>query len=228
MREVKDRGLIKPPDVVPTSAGGFNKTNWELEIGKRFELPLFSESNEFPDADQIQKRMVPLCYQEGLAGGCGTGCSDLVNVAAEMFIKQMLTESFRRVRSNGVNYIQTHTFKRKLSREENQLSRGQTKRDSFGLLPCEQEVERQRAPFGVEDLRFALSMGNSYMAQNKLLATKIFTRALQRQENKDLERKSKVRLANGMVNGVNGHHGPVVKMERTALDNTLDEILDSF
>jgi transcriptional coactivator HFI1/ADA1 len=226
MREVKDSWAIRPPDVVPPSAGGFNKTNWELEIGKRFELPLFSESNEFPDADMIQKRMVPLCYQEGLAGGCNNGCSDLVNIAAEMFVKQLLTESFRRVRSNGVKYIQTHAFRRKLEREEGQLQRGQIKRDSFGLLPCEQEVERNRPPFGVEDLRFALGLGNSYMAQNKLLTAKIFNRPLQRQENRKLESKNKSAV-NGMVNGVNGQYSPV-KMERTALDDVLDEVLDGF
>ncbi|KIW03082.1 uncharacterized protein PV09_05727 [Verruconis gallopava] len=224
MKEVKDRGVIKPPDVVPAGAGGFNKTNWELEISKRFELPLFSESNEFPDADMVQKRMVPICYQEGLAGGCNAGCSDLVNIAAEMFVKQLLTECFRRVRSNGANYIQTHAFKKKLEREEEQLQRGVIKRDSFGLLPCEQEVERHRPPFGVEDLRFALSLGNSYMAQNKILTAKIFNRALQRQEDKELGRKSRSRT-NGFANGARGlaHHP---KMERTQLDDTLDEILD--
>jgi transcriptional coactivator HFI1/ADA1 len=237
IRSIKEREVVKPPDVVPASAGGFNKTNWELEIGKRFELPLFSESNEFPDADMIQKRMIPLCYQEGLAGGAGQNASDLVNVAAEMFVKQMLTDSFRRTRANGVNYIQTARFKRKLGREESQLGRGAIKRDGFGLLPCEQEVERQRASFGVEDLRFSLQLGGNYMVQSKLLTAKIFNRPLQRHENRDLEAKSKAPGRLSLVNGVNGHGsvnglgsasmgGPVMKVERTALDDTLDDILD--
>ena len=236
MRSIRDREVIKPPDVVPASAGGFNKTNWELEIGKRFELPLFSESNEFPDADMIQKRMIPLCYQEGLAGGAGPNCADLVNVAAEMFVKGLLADSFRRTRSNGVNYVQTAKFRRRLAREESQLTRGTIKRDGFGLLPVEQEAERQRTPFGVEDLRFSLQVGGNYFAQSKLLAAKIFNRPLQRQEDRVLEAKAK---AGRLVNGVNGHAqqplqlngilnggGPVVKMERTGLDDTLDEILD--
>jgi transcriptional coactivator HFI1/ADA1 len=234
MRSIKEREVIKPPDVVPASAGGFNKTNWELEIGKRFELPLFSESNEFPDSDMIQKRMIPLCYQEGLAGGAGTNAADLVTVAAEMFVKQMLTDSFRRTRANGVNYIQTAGFKRKLAREEGQLGRGAIKRDGFGLLPAEQEVERHRAPFGMEDLRFSLSLGGNYMVQNKLLTARIIDRPLQRMESREMEVRSKAsggRLS--LTNGVNGHGsgslnmgGPVMKMERSALDDTLDDILD--
>ena len=233
MRSIKDREIIKPPDVVPASAGGFNKTNWELEIGKRFELPLFSESNEFPDADMIQKRMVPLCYQEGLAGGAGPNCADLVNVAAEMFVKGLLADSLRRTRSNGVGYVQTAKFRRRLAREENQLTRGAIKRDGFGLLPVESEVERQRAPFGVEDLRFSLQLGGNAFVQNKILAAKIFQRPLQRAENREMDAKAK---AGRLVNGINGHAhtpmngvingGPVVKMERTGLDDTLDEILD--
>jgi transcriptional coactivator HFI1/ADA1 len=240
MKSIRDKELVKPPDVVPTSAGGFNKTNWELEIGKRFELPLFTESNEFPGAEDIQKRMTPLCYQEGLAGGAGRDAADLINVATEMFIKQLLSDSFRRTRVNGANYIQTASFRKRLNREEAQLARGFIKRDGFGLLPIEHEVERQRAPFGVEDLRFSMMLGGNHLVQNKLLAAKILTRPLLRMENKDLERKNAKAAAGRLVNGINGHSGmngyaamngighggPVQKVERTGLDDTLDEILD--
>jgi transcriptional coactivator HFI1/ADA1 len=190
--------------------------------------------------DMIQKRMTPLCYQEGLAGGAGANASDLVNIAAEMFVKQLLTDAFRRVRSNGMGYVQTAKFKRRLAKEEGQLTRGFIKRDGFGLLPVEQETERSRAPFGVEDLRFALSLGGSYINQNKLLTAKIFNRPLQRIENKELEVRSKASrgaMVNGHGPGINGltnghiphpmmNGGPVQRMERTALDDTLDEILD--
>ncbi|TID22129.1 transcriptional co-activator [Venturia nashicola] len=245
MAEVHSSRQIRPPDLVPTGAGGYNTTtNWELEISKRFAQPLFSESNEFPDADSIQKRMIPIAYQEGLAGGASDGCSTLVNIAAEMYIKEQLAEVFQRTKSNGANYIQTGKFKRRKAKEEELTRRGEIKRDVFGLLPVEVETESKRRPFGLEDLRFAMGFGNSYLAQNKILSTKIANMPYWEEDrNQDyVDMKPTIngtpQKSNGTTNGVNGHHDEVMtdinvndwwsgagESDRAQLDDMLDDIL---
>jgi transcriptional coactivator HFI1/ADA1 len=208
-----------------------NALDWELEISKRYAQPLFSESNEFPDAETIQKRMVPICYQEGLEGGCTNGCSDLVNVATEAFIKEQLADLFRRVRSNGPNYIKTSRFRRRLEREEDRARKGEIKRDAYTLLPVEAEVETKRKPFGREDLRLATLLGNSYVSQSKIIAARILdaphieyedeTTAVE-DEKPNIngippQQKSNgihIAGANGgmMVNGLNGHRDEDIAM----------------
>lgn len=221
--------------------------DWELEISKRFAQPLFSESNEFPDADSIQKRMIPIAYQEGLAGGAADGCSMFVNIAAEMFIKEQLAEIFQRTKSNGAKYIQTGKFKRQRAKEEEAAERGEIKRDVFGLLPVEVETESKRRPFGLEDLRFSLSLGNSYLAQNKILSAKIANMPYWEEEDRNQDDVEMKPILNGTpqkpngvptTNGVNGHHDEIMtdvnvndwwngagESDRSQLDDMLDEIL---
>jgi hypothetical protein len=182
--------------------------------------------------------MVPICYQEGLAGGpAGKGEAELVKEAVETFVKGLLTDSFRRVRSNGTRYVQRHSFRRKLEREEALCAKGLLQRDGFGLLPCEQEVERSRAPFGVEDLRFAVGLGGTYLSQDKVLTAKLVNRTLQpREKERELAgMKREVDLLGGPVkapsgdrlNGVNGFRREMERqMERTPLDDALDDVLD--
>jgi transcriptional coactivator HFI1/ADA1 len=225
--------------------------DWELEISKRFAQPLFSESNEFPDPETIQKRMVPICYQEGLVGGCADGCSTLVNVAAEAFIKEQLTEIFKRVKSNGPNYIQTSKFRRRREKEEELARRGEIKRDMYGLLPVEVEVESKRRPFGLEDLRFSMLLGNSYLSQNKILSAKVSNAPyVEEEEDRDMDdierpavngtpqKPNGVQVNGTVVNGINGHHSSDeimtdvnewwnggLEADRNALDDMIDDVL---
>jgi transcriptional coactivator HFI1/ADA1 len=178
--------------------------DWELEISKRFAQPLFSESNEFPDAEILHKRMVPICYQEGLTGGCGTACSDLMTVAAETFVKEQLSDIFRRVRSNAPNYIKTAKFRRKLEKEEEAYSRGEIQKNSYGLLPIEVDVETRRKPFNREDLRLAALMGNSFLAQSRILNEKVVNAPFVEEEYDEDEEMSDVGRAGGAV--TNGFH----------------------
>lgn len=218
--------------------------DWELEISKRFAQPLFSESNEFPDPETIQKRMIPIAYQEGLAGGAADGCSTFVNIAAEMFIKEQLVELFKRTKSNGPNYIQVGKFKRRKEKEEELARRGEIKRDIFGLLPVEVETESKRRPFGLEDLRFSMLLGNSYLSQNKILSAKIANAPYWEEEDRNIDDADTRPVMNGtpqksngvMTNGTNGHRDEVMtdvndwwngagEADRSQLDDMLDDVL---
>jgi transcriptional coactivator HFI1/ADA1 len=219
-------------------------SDWELEISKRFAQPLFSESNEFPDPETIQKRMIPIAYQEGLAGGAADGCSTFVNIAAEMFIKEQLAEIFQRTKSNGANYIQTGKFKRRKAKEEELARRGEIKRDVFGLLPVEVEAEGKRRPFGLEDLRFSMLLGNSYLSQNKILSAKVANMPYWEEEDRNMDDVETRPVINGTpqksngvtTNGINGHHDEVMtdvnewwngaaETDRAQLDDMLDDVL---
>jgi transcriptional coactivator HFI1/ADA1 len=184
--------------------------DWDLEISKRFAQPLFSETNEFPDAETIHNRMVPICYQEGLSGGCGTACSDLMTVAAEVFVKEQLSELMKRVRSDGPNYIRTAKFRRHLEKEEDLVERGELKRNAYGLLPTESEVEARRRPFNREDLRLAALMGNSYLSQHKTIHEMVINAPFVEEEydEEDVDEET-TNLRNSMLNGngVNGVNG---------------------
>jgi transcriptional coactivator HFI1/ADA1 len=221
--------------------------DWELEISKRFAQPLFSESNEFPDAETIHKRMVPICYQEGLSGGCGTACSDLMTVAAEVFVKEQLSELMRRVRSNGANYIRTAKFRKHVEKEEDLVEKGELKRDANGLLPSESEIERRRRPFNREDLRLAALLGNSHLAQSRIIHEKVVNAPFVEEEYDEDDETEETTLRNSLtngngINGINGFHRTAdgdgmqvdevewgwlggYKAERGALDDELDDVL---
>ncbi|OCK83760.1 transcriptional co-activator [Lepidopterella palustris CBS 459.81] len=173
MSDYHNARQIKHPDTGPASAGGYNKTNWDLEIRKRYAQPLFSESNEFPDRETIEARMVPICYEEGLPSGCAPGAAEFMNIATETYIKEALSNFFGRVSSNGDAYIKTAAYKRQLEKEEDMALRGEVLRTPGGLLPVAVEAAGRRPPLSMEDLKLALELGDSYLGQVPLIAGQI-------------------------------------------------------
>ncbi|KAI9724903.1 MAG: hypothetical protein M1812_000179 [Candelaria pacifica] len=201
---------IKLPDVVPASAGGLNKTNWDLEIRKRYSQPLALETGEFPDAESINNRMVPICYEEGIVAGAHDGTAQFMNVATETFIKEVLSGIFGRTRSNGSNYIMTSTYKRQLEREEESWLRGEVQKNGNSLLPVEQAAASQRPSLGMSDLRLALEMGDMYLGQMPLIVETIMSGYLEGELEGDLDAYQGDTVEDvHMVNGegaVNGTH----------------------
>jgi transcriptional coactivator HFI1/ADA1 len=117
--------------------------------------------------------MIPICYEEGLVGGATHGCADLLTVAVEAYMKELLADIYSRVRSNGVNYVQTASWRRKYRREEELAERKELQRNAVGLLPCEADMGREKRPLGLMDLRLALEMGNTYLSQMRLVTDRI-------------------------------------------------------
>ncbi|KAF8459391.1 transcriptional regulator of RNA polII, SAGA, subunit-domain-containing protein [Terfezia claveryi] len=110
---------IPDPEIPPQSATPNalnNKTNWEAEIKSRYSMPLACESGEFPDLDGIRMRMLPICYEEGVVGGVGEATAQFMNVAAEVFVKEVLSSVISRVRCNRTTTIKTDGFKRKMEK----------------------------------------------------------------------------------------------------------------
>ncbi|KAF2195772.1 hypothetical protein K469DRAFT_544621 [Zopfia rhizophila CBS 207.26] len=170
MSEYHDARRIKQPDTGPASAGGYQKTNWDLEIRKRYTQPLFTETHEFPDAESIAARMLPICYENGLPSGHTPDCAAFMNIATETYIKEALSNFFSRVNSNGTGYIRTAEFKRKVEREEERVARGEIGRSAGGLLPVDIEEARKRRPLCMEDIKLALELGDSYLGQVPLIS----------------------------------------------------------
>jgi transcriptional coactivator HFI1/ADA1 len=162
---------IKAPETAAAAgaAGGLTKTNWDLEIRKKYLQPLFSETLEFPDSTTIHARIVPICYEEAVAAGCSMQCADLVGLAAEIYLKGILSETFDRTRSNGPRYensaaggILTSSYKKKIAREEAEVKLGKLARTrDDDLLPCEAEAAYSRRPLGMADLQLTTNVGPS-------------------------------------------------------------------
>lgn len=176
----------RPLDV-PPSAGGLNRMNWDLEIRKRYAQPLAVESGEFPDTSNVEARMLPFCYEYGLVSGHAPEAAQFVSVAAEVFIKEMLSTVFSRTRSNGsgelgggsinptegTSWIQTHRYRKQLAREEGAARRGELARDKSGLLPVESRSAIEQGALGMADLRLALEMGECGMATFPIISQSI-------------------------------------------------------
>ena len=157
---------IRAPDNTPSTAGGLTKTNWELEIKKRYQLPLFSETVEFPDAAVVFARMVPICYEEAVASGSSMQAAEYVGIASEIFIKDLLGGIFNRTRANGPRYenttsaagegILTGSYKTQVEKEEaeSKAQRLQMDKDT-GLLPVEAKAATTRKALGINDLKLA-------------------------------------------------------------------------
>jgi transcriptional coactivator HFI1/ADA1 len=158
---------IKAPDSIPASAGGLTKTNWDLEIRKRYIQSLYAETLEFPDAATIYSRMVPICYEESVTAGTSLQSAELVGIAAEIHIKNMLHDLFNRVRANGPRYengaadgIFTAKFKKKVRKEEADLKAGKLdKNRDDDLLPTEFNESQSRKPLGIGDFKLANRVG---------------------------------------------------------------------
>lgn len=159
--------------------------DFDLEIRKRFNQPLAIESGEFPDVGTIGGRMLPLCYEAGLVSGYTTEAPQLMSVATETFIKEVLTQIFSRTRSNGpgeagsagfgvgTTWVQTHQYRKQLHAEEDLAQHGKLTRDKNGLLPVESKAAIERGALGMADVRLALEMGDTGMASFPTLMTQI-------------------------------------------------------
>ncbi|TVY29555.1 Transcriptional coactivator [Lachnellula hyalina] len=164
-------------DSVPASAGGLNKTNWDLEIRKRYAVTLGMESGEFPDMQNIETRMLPICYEVGLTSGHVADAAQFMSVATETYLKEVLSAVFSKTRSNGpgtagsagtgggASWVQTHKYRIQLEKEEEAWSRGEVQRDKGGLLPTEAKAALERGPLGMADVRTALELNDCGLSQ---------------------------------------------------------------
>ena len=233
MNDYHNARQIKHPDTGPASAGGYNKTSksdfflvsyeaspivqriltsvlpsdWDLEIRKRYAQPLFSETNEFPDKETIEARMLPICYEEGLPSGCAPGAAEFMNIATETYIKEALSNFFGRVSSNGDAYIKTASYKRQLEKEEEKCLRNEIRKNDGGLLPVEVEAASRRPALSMADLKLALELGDGYLGQVPLIAGQIINGGHLDVEFEGREVGDEVaRVPDrvGKVNGING------------------------
>ncbi|KAF2730871.1 hypothetical protein EJ04DRAFT_472907 [Polyplosphaeria fusca] len=207
MREYHDARRIKIPDTGPASAGGFQKTNWEIEIRKRYTQPLFTETHEFPDEPTISARMLPICYEYGLPSGHTPDCPSYMNVATETFIKEALTNFFSRANSNGPGYVRTAEYKRRTEAEERKVDRGELQRTTGGLLPSELEEQRKRQPLCMEDLKVALELGDQYLGQVPMIAGHLMHAQFLDVKGIDTIGEKESKPDGILANGINGTHG---------------------
>lgn len=131
--------------------------------------------------------MLPFCYEYGLLSGHAPEAAQFVSIAAEVFIKEMLSTVFSRTRSNGsgelgggstnptegTSWIQTHRYRKQLAREEGAARRGELTRDKSGLLPVESRSAIEQGALGMADLRLALEMGECGMATFPIISQSI-------------------------------------------------------
>lgn len=161
------------------------RADFDLEIRKRFAHPLAVESGEFPDIANIEARMLPLCYENGLQSGHAPDAAQLISIATETFIKEVLASIFSRTRCNGPGdsgnagfgpggaWVQTHKYRKQLAKEEEAFQRGELARDKSGLLPVEAKAASERGPLGMADLRIALEIGDCGMANFPVVARNV-------------------------------------------------------
>ena len=129
--------------------------------------------------------MLPFCYENGLTNGHATDAPSLLVIATETFIKETLTDLFSRTRSNGpgdsgsagfgigTTWIQTDKYRQQLADEEDAAQRGELSRDKAGLLPVEAKAASERGPLGMADMRLALEIAESGMAQFPAIRSQI-------------------------------------------------------
>lgn len=129
--------------------------------------------------------MLPFCYEAGLASGHSADAAQLMLVATETFIKDVLSTVFSRTRSNapgatgstgmdvGTTWIQTHSYKKQLAVEEEASRRGEISRDKGGLLPIEAKAASERGPLGLADMQLAMELADVGFANFPVIATSI-------------------------------------------------------
>jgi transcriptional coactivator HFI1/ADA1 len=171
---------VKHPEAstAGTGAGGLAKTSWDLEIHRKYAQPLAAETLEFPSLSDLQSRIEPICYEEGVSGGAQSlqSCAELVEQAAEVYIKELLGQLVSHARSNGEGCIQTSKYKRQLRRDEEDAERGILQRNAAGLLPVgilDQAGRREREPLDAHDLRLALQTQDRHFKQEPFLSESI-------------------------------------------------------
>ncbi|KAJ5894455.1 Transcriptional coactivator SAGA-type complex Ada1/Tada1 [Penicillium taxi] len=212
---------IKLPSQVPASAGGLNKTNWELEIRKRYAQPLAAETGEFPDAESIYARMVPMCYEESLPGGAGMPCAEFMAIATETFVKEVLSAVFSRTRSNGpsgtINGMMMRKYREQLEREELAFTRGEISKDTAtGLLPVEAKEASLRRPLSVKDLRLTLELSRGVLGHMPLIIDQIMGGYFEN----ELDTEKQDPVENGFIEA----HEPKVDEDEMDIDD--DSLLD--
>lgn len=153
-------------------------SDWGLEISKRYSQPLAAEIGEFPDADSIQARIVPICYEEEIVGGCAPPCADFVSISTETFVKEVLATIYSRTRSNApsgsMDGIMTNSYRKQLQKEEAAYKRGEIQRNAAsGLLPVEAKEAATRRPLGMGDLKLAASVGGGILGHMPLILDRI-------------------------------------------------------
>lgn len=203
MLEYQQELELRGPEAPAQATGGLAKTNWDIEIRRKYALPLAQESLEFPSLSDVQNRIEPICYEEGLVGGAPQGnlqaISELVEQAAEVYIKELLSQLCIHSRSNGEGCIQTSRFRRQLRREEDDVERGILQRSAAGLLPVEIDLSAKREPLNAEDMRLALATGDRYFKSEPFMAEDIVLNQFPDcGRTGDLSVKP---LTNGIVNG---------------------------
>ena len=129
-----------------------------------------AETGEFPDADSVHKRLIPICYEEGLSHGAAPQCSDFIAASTEQFIKEILSGMYNRSRTNipsgSINSVMTHRFRTQLQQEEDALLKGNlVKVAGTGLFPVEAKEAIARKPLAVHDLKIATRTIDSGLGQ---------------------------------------------------------------
>ncbi len=173
---------------VPQSAGGMgglSKSNYDLEIRKRFAVPLSVESGEFPDTQSIEARMTPICYENSLVGGHSGDAAQFMAVATETFVKGFLSSVFDKTRANGPGasgsagsgggggWVTSWRYRRQLEQEEELFMQGLITRDKSGLLPVEAKAAAERGSLGMQDMRLALEVGECGVGQMPVVVSQI-------------------------------------------------------
>lgn len=197
--------------------------DWELEIRKRYAQPLAAETGEFPDAESIHARMVPICYEESLPSGAGLPCAEFMAIATETFVKEVLSGVFCRTRSNGpsgtINGMMMRKYRQQLEREELAYTRGEISKDTAtGLLPIEAKEASVRRPLGVRDLRLTLELGSGILGHMPLIIDQIMGGYFEN----ELETEKQHRLENG----VSEHREVKASEDEMDLDEADDALSD--
>ena len=217
MQDYKHELAVKPPDIAPQSAGGLTRTNWDVEIRRRYAQPLAEEALEFPTHNDMQNRIEPICYEEGLTGGTAQGalqaCAEIMEQATEVFLKELLGEMYAHARSNAEGCIQTNSFRRQLRKEEDGADRGVIHRNPAGLLPVQMEAQAKREPLCMEDMRLAIQLSDPYIRQDPFLAQNVL-----------LNKYTEVQPERPKVDGVFAKpavNGTLTKSERAGVEDAM-------
>lgn len=210
IRQPQQAEQVEPQSATGTGPSGLAKTNWDVEIRRRYAQPLASELLEFPTKHDVQSKIQPICYEEGVTNGVQQGaigaCVDLVEQAAEVWVKEYLSSLQSQVRSNAVGGrggIQTAKFQRQLRKEEEDAELGIVQRTAGGLLPVEVEAQLKQKPISMQDLTLAVRLSSSFLRRDRFLQERIMLHRYPQQSFVEVNGNGKGN-AYGLVNGGSG------------------------
>lgn len=173
MQDYRYELAVKPVETGTQSANAnIPKSNWD----RKYVLPLAAETLDFPSQADMQARIEPICIDEGLTSAAQAtvqSCAELMEQAAEAYIKTVLGELQIHSRSNGVDCIQTSQFRAQVRKEEQEIEAGVLSRSSAGLLPIEAEMAAKREPISKLDVRLALQINDSLLMQDRFLTERM-------------------------------------------------------